>query len=344
MTAAGEAVAGAAPSAERVLDAICGYQRSAALKSAIELDLFTAVDEGARTAAAIAVRCRASQRGARILCDYLTVAGFLQKQDAEYRLAAESAAFLSRRSPAYLGATVDFYFRPELRERFDALTEAVRAGGCGSDGLDEGNAAALWVAFATAMVPLMRRSAAAVADLLAVRGTRPLKVLDIAAGHGLFGVAIAARNPLAEVVAVDSEPVLAVAMEQARRARISERYRLLPGDAFRLDFGTDYDVALVTNFLHHFPEEACVTLLEKVHGAVRDGGSVALLEFVPNPDRVSPAPAARFGLTMLASTAGGDTYTVAELQRQLERAGFGDASAHPLPGSQTVVLAHKRRA
>src|SRR5258708_39392728 len=105
----------AMPSADLVFDTLFAYQRSAALKSAIELDLFTAIDEGAHTAAAVAKRSGASERGARILCDYLTVLGLLQKSDGTYQLTSESAAFLSQRSPAYLGTTAKFLLLPELR-------------------------------------------------------------------------------------------------------------------------------------------------------------------------------------------------------------------------------------
>ena len=91
-----------------VFDTLFAYQRSAALKSAIDLEVFTAIDDGALTAEAIAVRSGASERGTRILCDYLTVAGLLQKSDRTYQLTPESAAFLSKQSPTYLGTTPHF--------------------------------------------------------------------------------------------------------------------------------------------------------------------------------------------------------------------------------------------
>src|SRR5438876_6195664 len=74
------------PSADIVFDTLFAYQRSAALKTALDLDLFTAIDEGAQTAAALSKRCGASERGARILCDYLTTLGCLSKSGETYRL------------------------------------------------------------------------------------------------------------------------------------------------------------------------------------------------------------------------------------------------------------------
>ena len=116
----------AMPSAEIVFDTLFAYQKSAALKTAIDLELFTAIDDGAHTAAAIATRINVSERGARILCDYLTVNRLLAKSDGAYHLVPESAAFLSKRSPAYLGTVADFLLRPELKNNFENLTEAVR--------------------------------------------------------------------------------------------------------------------------------------------------------------------------------------------------------------------------
>jgi ubiquinone/menaquinone biosynthesis C-methylase UbiE len=157
----------------------------------------------------------------------------------------------------------------------------------------------------------------------------------------LFGITIAQRNPGAEIVAVDWKPVLEVAQEHARAAQVQDRYRTLPGDAFNVDFGTGYDVALVTNFLHHFDQPTCTNVLRKVHAALKPGGRVAVLEFVPNPDRVSPPIPARFSLTMLAGTPSGDAYTFAELRQQLESAGFSNVSAHGLPTPETILLAQK---
>jgi SAM-dependent methyltransferase len=330
------------PSAEIVFDTLFAYQRSAALKTAIDLELFTAIDEGARVPAAIASRCGASERGTRILCDFLTTLGLLTKTAGAYGLPPESAAFLSKRSPAYLGTTAGFLMRPELKSNFDKLTTAVRLG---SVPPDSDNSVAddnpIWVEFARSMMPMMVPAAHAIADLTAAASAGALKVLDIAAGHGVFGITLAQRNPRAEVVAVDWPAVLAVAKDNAAAANVQERYRTLAGDAFKVDFGTGYDIALITNFLHHFDSANCITFLARINAALKPGGRAVILEFVPNPDRVSPPTPARFSLTMLANTPGGDAYTLAELKGQLEAAGFGNISAHALPTPETVVLATK---
>ena len=331
----------AMPSADVIFDTLFAYQRSAVLKSAIELDFFTAIDDGAHTAEAVAKRSGASERGARILCNYLTVLGLLQKSDGAYQLTTESSAFLSKRSPTYLGTTAKFLLLPELRRNFDDLTEAVRRGGVSAAGNTVADENPIWVEFARAMAPMMMPAAHAIADLVAGSSTGAVRVLDIAAGHGMFGITVAQRNPRAEIVAVDWASVLAVAQENARVNGLHDRYRTLPGDAFKVDFGAGYDVALVTNFLHHFDQATCTRFLQKINAALKPGGRVAILEFVPNPDRVSPPIPAGFSVTMLAGTPSGDAYTFAELRQQLEDAGFSNVSAHALPTPETILLAQK---
>ena len=326
------------PSAEIILDTLFAYQKSAALKSAIDLELFTAIDDGAHTAKAIATRINVSERGARILCDYLTVNRLLAKSDGTYHLAPESAAFLSKRSPAYLGTVADFLLRPELKNNFENLTEAVRRGGVGPrDTNIVSNENPVWVEFARSMMPMMIPAAHAIADRLDSSG--PIKVLDIAAGHGAFGIAMARRNPKAEIVALDWKPVLGLAEEHAKAAGVHDRYRTIAGDAFTVDYGSGYDVVLVTNFLHHFDATTNTNVLKKVRAALKPGGRVGVLEFVPNPDRVSPPMPAAFSLTMLAETTGGDAFTFEELREQLENAGFHDVEAHGLPTPQTLLTA-----
>lgn len=101
---------------ERFFNAINSYQLTEAIKSAIELEVFTAISEGNAAAETIAKRCHAAKRGVRILCDFLTVHNFLTKQGETYTLTADSALFLDRHSPAYIGSAIEFLLTPRLRE------------------------------------------------------------------------------------------------------------------------------------------------------------------------------------------------------------------------------------
>ncbi|HKS30246.1 MAG TPA: class I SAM-dependent methyltransferase [Pyrinomonadaceae bacterium] len=333
----------AAPSPILFFETVSAYQRSEAIKAAVELDVFTAIGEGNRTPQALAERCGASERGLRILCDYLTVAGFLVKDGAGYGLTQDSAVFLDKRSPAYMGSAVEFLLSPMLKESFGNLTEAVRRGGTAMP--DEGTVTAdhpVWVKFARAMAPMMAMPAQLMSKLIGGEPGRKLKVLDIAAGHGVYGITVAQQNPQAEVVAVDWPNVLEVAKENAAKAGVSDRHSTIPGSAFEVDFGSGYDLVLLTNFLHHFDPESCVGLLKKIHDALSDGGRVVTVEFVPNEDRISPPPSAMFSLVMLSSTPKGDAYTFREYEEMFRSAGFDKNELHQLvPSPQQVIISYK---
>ena len=331
------------PSPALFFDTVNAFQRTEALRTAIELDLFTQVVAGGRTAEQLAQACQAAPRGIRILADYLTTLGFLRKDAGGYQLTPDAQVFLDRRSPGYLGSAVGFLLADELREYFRHLTAAVRRGGTAVS--NEGTVShdnPIWVGFARAMVPIMRPAARLLTDLIGGDPQQSLRVLDVAAGHGLFGITVAERYPQARVTALDWPGVLAVAAENARKASVAGRHTLLAGSAFETDWGGPYDIVLLTNFLHHFDMPTCRQLAAKAYAALVPGGRSLTLDFIPEPDRVTPPSTAAFALTMLVTTAHGDAYTFAEYQAIFAEAGFHRSEFHPLPPTtQQAVVSYK---
>jgi trans-aconitate methyltransferase len=309
------------PEAGRVLADFLAFQRTLGLRAALEMDLFTRISAGTQTASALAEQCGADARGMRILCDYLTIQGHLCKEGDRYSLPLNTRLYLVSTSPAYLGSAIEFLASDSLIQSFCGLTQAVKNGGAsGRNAVISGNSQ--WVAFARAMAPLARPVAAIAAAALEVESMGPMRVLDLAAGHGLYGLAIAARNPTAHIVALDRQEVLQVAAENARRGGVLERYRLLAGDAFEVDWEGPYDLVLAANFAHHFDHAVNVSLFRKCRGALTARGRLALIDYVANDDRISPAEDAAFALTMLATTEKGDVYTFREFSEMLQAAGF----------------------
>jgi len=331
------------PSPERIFATLTAYQQAEALKAAIELDIFSKIAEGATDAAALAKAIGASERGTRILCDYMTIQGFLAKEGTHYRLVQESAVFLDKGSPAYMGGMAGFLTCEMHRENFGKLTGAVRKGGTvGGDGSNFAPHDPFWVEFARSMGGLALHSAQYIAGLIGSAEGKPAKVLDIAAGHGMFGLSIARMNPAAQIVALDWPNVLAVAEENAKKFGVSERWSKKGGSAFEAEYGEGYDYILLTNILHHFDPATCVTLMKRVHAALKTGGKAVTLEFVPNDDRVSPPMPAAFSLIMLANTDKGDAYTLKEYEKIFGEAGFSKTVAHPIPEMpQTVLVSEK---
>jgi ubiquinone/menaquinone biosynthesis C-methylase UbiE len=331
------------PSPERIFNTLNAFQNSAALKSAIELDLFTAIGGGANEPGALAKRVGAAERGVRILCDYLTIQGFLTKEEGRYALTQESAIFLDRRSPAYLGTMTGFLGSEWAKKNFEALTEAVRRGGAATgEGDNTKPNEVLWVSFAKSMAPLTIPSAAFIAQLINAAEGKPCTVLDIAAGHGMYGITIAKQNPSARITAVDWPAVLEVAKENARSAGVADRYTARPGSAFEADLGEAYDYALLTNIFHHFDPPTCEKLMRRIHAALKPCGKAITLEFVPHEDRISPPTAAAFSLIMLAGTDAGDAYTLSEYEKMFRTAGFAKTTLHPIPDMPQQVLVSEK--
>ena len=332
-----------APSPALFFETINAFQRTEALRAAIELELFTRIGAGQKTADQIAAACQASPRGIRILADYLTIVDFLRKHDDKYELTPDAAIFLDRKSPGYLGGTMEFLLSTELRECFRSLTSAVRRGGTAVSA--EGTVShdnQIWVAFARAMGPMMQLPARLLVDLVDGDRKQSLRVLDVAAGHGVFGITIAEQYPQSRITALDWPNVLAVAAENAQRAGVANRHSLKPGSAFDIDWGGPYDIVLLTNFFHHFDIPTCEQLAAKAYAALAPGGRAFTLEFIPDADRVTPRSTATFALTMLATTARGDAYTFAEYEQIFTHAGFRCSEFHSLPPTtQQAVVSYK---
>lgn len=326
----------AQPNPAQIFESINSFQKTFAIKAAIELEIFTAIGEGSKTAAAIAKRCNAAERGVRILCDYLTVHELLRKHDGKYETTVNTATFLDKNSPAYMGGMIEFLLSPHAFERFGDITNAVRNGGAvQGDGVDTTTPDnPLWERFARGMTGMIAPIAQAAAKTVELPTEKETKVLDIAASHGLFGFSIAQRYPKAHIVALDWKNVLKVTKENAQKFGFADRFATIEGDAFTVDFGKDYDLILVPNLLHHFSAKENENLLEKCRGALKSTGMVAIVEFVPNDDRVTPPMPAAFAINMLVGTPEGDAYTFAELRQMLNNSGYKGVEQHslsPLP-------------
>ena len=322
-----------------IFDIALAYQKTAAITAAVKLDIFTVIGADTLSLDDLSSRTAASPRGLRILCDFLTVIGLLEKQDSRYSLTHVARTFLDESAPLAMGKIVDFVAAPEILDLFlsDPISYVKRGGSVGLANVSPDHP--VWVRFAKAAAPFAATTAKRVAAYVATLPDQPYTVLDIAAGHGLFGIEIAKILPEALVTAVDWSQVLSVTRANADAAGVGDRFRMLAGNALEMDWGSDFDLILLPNFLHHFDMPTCVSLLRKVKKSISVGGRVLGIDFVPNEDRVSPPTAAMFAFWMLATTPGGDAYTIRELDDMAKEAGFFGATARPLaPTPQSLII------
>src|SRR5450759_645655 len=329
----------AAGSDNPVYKAALAYQTTAALIASVKLDMFNLVGAGSSNTDLLALKTGASVRGLRILCDYLTVIGLLYKEGSTYNLTPPAKRYLDSSSSAAVASSIDFFAAPEMISLLlnDHVSYVRHGGAVGQGNLSPDHS--IWVRFAKAVMPFAAPVAKRVAMYVSALEERPSTVLDIAAGHGLYGIEVARVCVEAFVTAVDWEEVLTVARANAKRAGIDDRYHTIPESAFDVDWGRGCDLVLLPNFLHHFSRDDCIALLRKVRNRLASKGRAFMIEFVPNEDRVSPPLQAMFAFWMLATTPGGDAYTLSDYRSMACDAGFARTTARALlPTPQTLVV------
>jgi 2-polyprenyl-3-methyl-5-hydroxy-6-metoxy-1,4-benzoquinol methylase len=237
-----------------------------------------------------------------------------------------------------MGSAIYFLTHDFQIDRFRDMASVVRKGGtlAGQGSMEPENP--IWVEFARNMGVISAMAAGQVAAELA-GASRPLKVLDVAAGSGFYGIEIAKHNQDAQIYAQDWKNVLELSSQHAHEAGVAERFHTIPGSVFDADLGTGYDLVLLPNFLHHFDSPTNVGLLRRLRGIMKPGSRLATVEFVPDEDRVSPPGPATFAITMLTNTQGGDAYTFTELDAMFREAGFGASRPKPLaPSPETLIV------
>jgi len=339
---------GSAPDPGRIIGMMTAFEQTAALSAAIGLGLFSAIAKGARTVDALSEACAAAPRGVRILADTLVVFGLLTKVDGLYGLTPEAAAFLDEAQPTYIGAAARFLASPEkIALYFDDAVGWARRGGP----VDQANTtpdSAVWVDFARGMANFMRPVAERLAETLASLAPADSRILDIAAGHGLFGIEIAKRREDAHITALDWAAVLEVALENAQSAGVGDRFETRAGSAFEAELGGPYDLVLIPNFLHHFDDATCVAFLTRVAASLsnpqgdRPGGAAAIVEYTPDATRVAPPVPALFALSMLTGTPAGDAYMAEDLAQMCRLADLDDIAIAPLARTQQTLLLARR--
>lgn len=323
-----------------IIASILGYFRTAAMLAATRLDLFTRIAEGQDSVAALAEACGGEERSIRALCDFLVVHRHLEHDDGTYRLTPASATFLDRRSPAYMGTMADFLASPENRAQALGDPLAFMLGGRRKSAGNLEPESPVWVAYAEAMMPLSLPVARATAGVLAPLLPEARRILDVAAGSGLFGIEMLRALPSARVVAIDWPAVLEVAKRNADRRDVGNRLDLRPGNALEIDLGSGYDLVMMPNFLHHFDEATNVVLLRRARAALGRNGRLAVIEFLREEHAVPPEPIATFALMMRATTPAGDAYAASELERMIRAAGFTEMQLKPLGNTlQTLLVA-----
>jgi ubiquinone/menaquinone biosynthesis C-methylase UbiE len=325
-----------------ILEATFGFAANQILLSAIDLDLFTHLANGANTVETLARATSCSPRGLRILLNALVGFKYLERDGDSYALAPVAETFLLKTSPQYLGGMI--LHSRQVRPAWDRLTEIVHTGKPGHSVESNEDHGEFFAQFVDALYALNAGAAEAAAHALADgHAAGEFRVLDIGAGSGVWSLALARQIRSARVTVADWPIVIEkVTSKFAERLGVSNRYDYLPGNFREVDFGESrFDVALLGHICHSEGAERTRALFRRVHRALKSGGRILIAEMVADDARREAAFPLLFAVNMLVNTEDGDTFTFGEYRQWLEEAGFGKVRMIEAPSPSPLILAAK---
>ena len=320
---------------------VWGFAPTLILDSATRLLLFDYLEEAPKTVEQLASDTHSSVRGLTALLDALVGFEFLKRKGNRYSLTPESSAFLVSTKPDYHGGFFQHITR-QVMPNWMQLAESVRTGQPARSFNEQDAGAEFFSELVEGIFPMSYRAAQVLGKHLQVEKlTGPVTVLDLGAGSGVWGIALAQQSPQINVLAVDWPKVLEVTRRIAERHGVADRLRTSPGDLLETHFGQGHHVATIGHILHSEGPERSRRLLKRVFESLAPGGTVVIAEFIPNEDRTGPANALMFAVNMLVHTSEGGTFTFKEISEWLREAGFRNVRLLNAPAPSPLVLATK---
>ncbi|MHB1022326.1 MAG: methyltransferase family protein [Acidobacteriaceae bacterium] len=327
---------------ERIMQFAWGYVPPLVLEAAIRHHIFDVLDAGPKSIEQVQSQTGASARGLRAVMNALVGLNFLSK-DAQnrYALTPESSTFLVSTKPGFQGGLIR-HSSEQLIPKWLHLNEIVSSGTPEQAVNQEGAGSEFFQNFVSDIFPMSYPSALALAKHLNLSDTQDkVNVLDLAAGSGVWGIALAQSSQHVSVTAVDWAEVLPITQKTATRFGLADRYQFVAGDLLTADFGSGHTIATLGHILHSEGEERSRKLLRKTFNAMASGGTIAIAEFLVNAERTGPLNGLFFAVNMLVNTEKGDTFSFEEIRTWLEEAGFAQARTLDSPGPSPLILATK---
>jgi (2Fe-2S) ferredoxin/SAM-dependent methyltransferase len=309
---------------------IRGFQPSRCILTALELDIFTALGDGA-SAEEVGAKIHANARAVSMLLNALVSLGLLTKDSERYRNTADSARFFMQGSKDNQRNGV--LHTANIWHRWSTLTEAVRRGTRAPIDRDQSR----WTQdFIAGMERNAKHRAPLVVKSLRTTGVR--RILDLGGGSGAYSIAFANASPDVHCDILDLPDVVPLTFEYVKNAGVSTQISFRPGDMLRSDFGSNYDLILLNAICHMFSEEQNQQLFRRARQALAPKGRLAVQDFILNNEKTGPQHAALFSLNMLVGTEAGASYSEAEYSVWMKAAGFSTVSRINLPGPSDLVV------
>jgi len=327
---------------ERLMELSFAYAPPLIISAGVSNQVFDSLEDGAKTPEQVAEKTGASARALRILMNALVGLGLLKKdRQGKYSLTPESAAFLLSKNP---GTHAGFFgtIAPQIISRWLRLSDIVREGRPAVAVNQETEGTEFFSQLVENIIPLSYPPAQKLADHLKVAKTKnEIRVIDLAAGSGIWGIALAQKSPGLRVTAVDWAGMIPTTKRITQKFGVGDRFNYVEGDILEANFGSGYDIAILGHILHSEGEDRSRQLLAKTFRALISGGTIAIAEWLVNDDRTKPLPSLMFAVQMLVNTEKGDTFSFNEIKNWLEEAGFKKVRKVEAPGPSPLILATK---
>jgi ubiquinone/menaquinone biosynthesis C-methylase UbiE len=327
---------------ERIMQFAWGYVPPLVLEAAIRHRVFDLLDSGPKTIAEVQKESGASERGLTAVMNALVGMNFLAKdKQGMFSLTPESSAFLVSTKPSFQGGFLR-HGSEQLIPKWLHLNEIVETGRPETAVNLEGAGSDFFQRFVVDIFPMSYPAAQTLSrHLSAIGSAAPVRVLDLAAGSGVWSIAVAQGSEHASVTVVDWPEVVPITRKTVSKFGLIDRYSFIAGDLLKVDFGSGHTVATLGHILHSEGRDRSRELLKKTFQALAPGGTIAVAEFLVNADRTGPLNGLFFAVNMLVNTDCGDTYSFEEISSWLKEAGFTNARTLDAPGPSPLILATK---
>ncbi len=334
----------------RIMETGMAFWPSKVLLSAVELDLFSVLGDKAMDGSALQRAVRLHARANPDFFDALVALGFLDREGdgagASYRNTAETALFLDRSSPQYMGGFLTMV-NARLYRFWGDLTEALRTGrpqneikATGKSMFEELYSQPERLdQFLKAMSGISAGNFQALADTFDFSGYRT--VCDAGGATGLLSTTLAAKHPHLHCISADLPAVLPIAQRHIEACGLSDRVT-----AQALDFFTDplprADVITMGMILHDWSLEKKKQLIRAAYDALPEGGAFIVIENLIDDARRENAFGLMMSLNMLIEFGDAFDYTGADFSRWCGEAGFASTRVLPLGGPASAAVAFKQ--
>lgn len=336
-------VAKAPISPQRIMELAWGFAPMLMIHAAIRNRVFDVLDAGPMTLDELVAATGASRRGILALAESLVGFGLLRRRGDRFSLAPDAAAFMVSTKPGYHGGIVQ-HFAAQLLDNWRQLPEIVHSGKPATMVDHEDPGAEFFSKFVEDIFNMSYAAAEALAEELTKKlpaHDGEFKILDIAAGSGVWSIPLARRIAAARITAVDFAKVIPVTRRVLERHQLADRLSTIEGDIQTVDFGGGFHIATLGHILHSEGATQSRRLLKKVYDALAPGGIIAIAEFIPDDNRNGPPYPLLFAVNMLVNTEDGGTFSFKQMSGWLKEIGFKRIRKVQVPSPSPVIVAVK---